>query len=152
MIVEYRRTMKRSNICLLISFLVSLNAFSQGRVVADIGNVRNDKGVCRACLFNNPSSFKGEAGEPFQCVAVGIKKSTAQVVFNNVPAGTYAMFVFHDANGNNKMDINFLGIPNEGYGASKNKLPFASAPTYNDNKFVVADKSFIRLKVRMRNL
>jgi uncharacterized protein (DUF2141 family) len=50
------------------------------------------------------------------------------------------------------MDVNFMGIPKEGYGASKNKLPFASAPTYNDNKFEVADKTVIRLKVKLRNL
>jgi uncharacterized protein (DUF2141 family) len=152
MIVGYIKNMKKSSIGIIILFLITQNAFSQSRVVADISNLKNNKGVCRACLFNNPASFKGETGDPFQCVAVVIKNLSAQAVFNNVPAGTFAMFVFHDANSNNKMDINFLGIPKEGYGASNNKLPFASAPAYNDNKFVVADKSLIKLKVKMRNL
>jgi uncharacterized protein (DUF2141 family) len=135
-----------------VYYLLSITAISQSRVVADISNVRNDNGVCRACLFNNAESFKGETGNPFQCVAVGVKNSTAQAVFNNIPAGNYAMFVFHDANKNNKMDVNFLGIPKEGYGASQNKLPFASAPSFQENRFVVTDKSLIRLKVKMRNL
>lgn len=144
--------MKNYIVCLVGASILSTVTYSQSRVVADISNIKNDKGVCRACLFNNPASFKGETGEPFKCVVVGVKNSTAQAVFNNVPSGTYAMFVFHDANSNNKMDVNFVGIPKEGYGASKNKLPFASAPAYNDNKFVVADKSIITLKVKMRNL
>jgi uncharacterized protein (DUF2141 family) len=152
MIVGYKNHMNKNSIFFIICFLLSINAFSQSRVVADISNVRNDNGVCRACLFNNPESFKGETGNPFQCVAVGVKNSMAQAVFNNIPAGTYAMFVFHDANKNNKMDVNFVGIPKEGYGASKNKLPFASAPSYNENKFIVADKSMVKLKVKMRNL
>jgi uncharacterized protein (DUF2141 family) len=83
---------------------------------------------------------------------VPVKSKTAQVFFNNVPAGTYAVFVFHDANTNNKMDKNFLGIPKEGYGASKNKLPFASAPSYNDNKFVVENKTITSLQIKIRNL
>ncbi|GEO11291.1 hypothetical protein SAE01_37870 [Segetibacter aerophilus] len=119
--------------------------------MADISNFKNDRGVCKACLFNNPSSFSGEGGEPFKCVTVGIKNGGAQAVFN-VPPGSYALFILHDANSNNKLDKNFLGIPKEGYGASKNKLPFAGAPTYRDNKFLVDDKSTVKLQVKIRNL
>lgn len=144
--------MKITGVFFIAVIVLTANAFSQGRVVAAIHNIKNDKGVCRACLFNNPASFKGETGEPFLCVGVQVKNSTAQVVFNNIPAGTYAMFVFHDANANNKMDLNFLGIPKEGYGASKNKLPFASAPSYDDNKFTITDKSIVRLIIKLRNL
>jgi uncharacterized protein (DUF2141 family) len=50
------------------------------------------------------------------------------------------------------MDKNFLGIPSEGYGASKNKLPFASAPTFKDNQFVVVNKVTVSIGIRLRNL
>jgi uncharacterized protein (DUF2141 family) len=60
--------------------------------------------------------------------------------------------VFHDENNNNKMDKNFLGIPKEGYGASKNKLPFASAPTFNDNMFMLKDGATGNVLIRLRNL
>ena len=132
--------------------LMSVIAFSQSKVVAVISNVRNDKGVCHACIFNNPASFKGESGSPFQCLAVPVKNLVAEAVFTNVPPGTYALFVFHDANTNQKLDKNFMGMPKEGYGASKNKLPFASAPAYNDNKFVVDGKTMVRLPIKLRNL
>jgi uncharacterized protein (DUF2141 family) len=132
--------------------LLSVVALSQGGVVAEISNIRNDKGICRACLFNNPSSFTGQTGQPFRCVAVRVKGQTARAVFTNVPAGTYAMLVFHDANSNLKMDKNFLGIPKEGYGASKNKLRFASAPSYEENKFGVDGRTTVQLQIRMRNL
>lgn len=144
--------MKKVICCTMGCFIFSIVAIGQNRIVADFSNLKNDKGVCRACLFNNPSSFKGEAGEPFQCVSVPVKNLTAQAVFNQVPAGTYALFVFHDANNNNKMDKNFVGIPKEGYGASKNKLLFASAPSYEENKFVLEKNTTVRLRVKMRNL
>jgi uncharacterized protein (DUF2141 family) len=132
--------------------LLSLSAAAQGRVVADISNFENNKGTCRACLFNDAASFTGEGGAPYRCVQVPVTGKKAQAVFDNVPAGTYALFVLHDANNNNKMDKNFVGIPKEGYGASRNKLPFAAAPTFVDNKFSVQNNSALRLSVRLRNL
>lgn len=144
--------MKKILACAVACFLLLSITFSQGRIVADISNLRNDKGVCRACLFNSPASFKGETGEPFQCVAAPVKNGIARAVFDNVPHGAYALFVFHDVNSNNKLDKNFIGIPKEGYGASRNKLPFASAPSYNENKFTVNDKTTVKLDVKIRNL
>ena len=138
-----------------ISLLVLFSQQSvhaQSKVIADISNFESNKGVCRACLFNSASSFKGESGDPVQCVQVAISNKRSQVQFDNVPAGSYAIFLFHDTNSNNKMDKNFIGIPKEGYGASQNKLPFASAPTYNENKFNVSNGSTVRLAIKLRNL
>lgn len=125
---------------------------AQANIIADISNFENDKGVCRACLFNSAASFKGESGSPVQCTQVTITNRRSQVQFNNIPAGTYAIFLFHDANINNKMDKNFMGIPKEGYGASLNKLPFASAPTFDENKFSVSNGTTVRLSIKLRNL
>ena len=137
---------------LFILLFWSAGAGAQGRVVAQITNFESSKGTCRACLFNTPASFSGEGGEPFKCVQAPVRNKTVEAVFENIPQGDYALFVLHDANNNNKMDKNFLGIPKEGYGASKNKLPFAAAPTFNENRFVVANNTTVRLSVKLRNL
>lgn len=135
----------------LIPFL-SLSAVAQGRVETEITNFENSKGSCQVCLFNDAASFTGEGGAPYRCVQVPVTGKKVQAVFEGVPAGTYALFVLHDANNNRRMDKNFMGIPREGYGASRNKLPFAAAPTFNDNKFTVQNHSAVRLSVRLRNL
>lgn len=149
--INFYKPVKRIFWFLVAVCLLSLAAVGQNRVVAEITNFKNDKGVCRACLFNTPSAFRGETGEPYKCVAVPVKNKIAQAVFD-VQKGTYALFVFHDENENNKMDKNFLGIPKEGYGASKNKLPFAAAPRYDENKFLVEDNRVVTLRVKLRNL
>lgn len=125
---------------------------AQSKIIAEISNFENDKGVCRACIFNSAASFKGESGNPVQCIQVPITNNRTQVQFENVPAGNYAIFLFHDTNKNNKMDKNFMGIPKEGYGASLNKLPFASAPTFDENKFSVSNGTTVRLSIKLRNL
>ena len=140
-----------------IGLFVSLYLFtnvglSQNEIVAGINNLKNNNGVCRACIFNNPSSFTSETAIPFKCITVPIKNQSATALFNDIPPGTYAMFVLHDENNNNKMDKNFIGIPKEGYGASGNKLPFASAPGYNDNKFIIEGNTTVKLFIKVRNL
>ena len=141
-------------ILIVVSFFLFIvnGVAAQSKVVAQIANFESTKGVCRACLFSTAASFNGEGGEPFKCVQVAVTGKTVQVVFEDIPAGTYALFVLHDANNNKKMDKNFLGIPKEGYGASKNKLPFAAAPSFHDNRFVVAPNATVRLTVKLRYL
>jgi uncharacterized protein (DUF2141 family) len=139
---------------ILWSFLLLIvgnEIMAQGSIAVTITNIENNKGVCKTCLFNNATAFGGN-GEAFRCADVSILNKKASVVFEAVPAGRYAIAVFHDANRNNKIDKNFLGIPSEGYGASKNKLPFASAPTFKDNQFAVVDKGTVNVGIKLRNL
>ena len=124
---------------------------AQGKIIVIITNIENNKGVCKTCLFANAASFAGK-GPALKCADAIIRNKKASHVFDGVPPGVYAIAVFHDENNNNKMDKNFLGIPKEGYGASKNRLPFASAPTFKDNQFEVPASSPININIRLRNL
>jgi uncharacterized protein (DUF2141 family) len=134
------------------SLLIFLgHAYGQGKIVVSITNLVNSKGACKTCLYDKASAFAGN-GSAIKCVDVPIKNKTASIAFDAVPKGIYAIAVFHDENGNNKMDKNILGIPKEGYGASKNKLPFASAPLFKDNQFELKEEQTIHLEIRLRNL
>jgi uncharacterized protein (DUF2141 family) len=128
------------------------NLAAQGTISVKISNLRNDKGHCIVCLYNNERSFRDKNGTPVKCISVVPKDGMAEVAFANVLADTYAVMVIHDANDNGKFDTNFLGIPKEGYGASRNNLPFAAAPRFDANKFVVQDKLTVHLAIRLRNL
>ena len=124
--------------------------FSSNTVIGNVTKFEDDEGICRACLFNSKESMEKEA--PVQCVEVKVVNKKAEFVFRNLPDGEYAIMLFHDRNGNGKMDTNFLGIPKEGYGASQNKLPFAAAPKFEANKFIVKGGVSIRLPIKLRNL
>lgn len=56
--------------------------------------------------------------------------------FANIPPGKYAMVVIHDENMNGKLDTNWLGVPNEGYGFSNNAKALLSAPSFSDASFL----------------
>ena len=132
-----------------IFFFVSLTIHAQNSVVVQVENLKNDKGVCRAYLFDQPEHFPGEVAKAIASKAVKITGNKALLIFENVLAGTYAISVIHDENNNDKLDTNFLGIPKEGYGASKNLLPTMSMPTFTENAFEVLNptqKLTIRIK------
>ena len=129
-------------------FFVS-EGWSQNKVAVNISNFDNNKGVCIVCLYDNAKAYAGK-GEPIRCLTVGIANKLATANFDNVAEGTYAISVIHDANSNKKFDKNFLGIPTEGYGASQNKLPFAAAPKFDENKFTVTAKSTTTSNIKLR--
>jgi len=58
--------------------------------------------------------------------------------FNDVPAGTYAVSIGHDLNGNRRVDTNFIGMPVEQWGVSNNARPFLRAPRFDEAAFQVA--------------
>ena len=132
-------------------FLLSVygTARSQGRVTVQVNNFENNKGSCIVCLYNKAGEFT-DKGKPVACSTVSIANRAATAAFSTVPTGAYAVLVIHDANNNRKFDTNFMGIPKEGYGASQNKLPFAAAPRFAENKFLVDENTAIHCNIRLR--
>jgi uncharacterized protein (DUF2141 family) len=122
---------------------------AQNKIVVQVTNFSNNKGSCIVCLYDNAKAYAGK-GDPLKCTTVSIANKTATANFDEVAEGTYAISVIHDANNNKKFDTNFLGIPTEGYGASQNKLPFAAAPKFDENKFSVSSNSVISSNIKLR--
>lgn len=52
-----------------------------------------------------------------------------------MPFGDYAITIFHDVNGNEDLDTNFIGIPKEPYGFSNNAKGSFGPPDYDASKF-----------------
>lgn len=72
--------------------------------------------------------------------------STAVELFGLMP-GEYALRLFHDENGNGKLDTNMLGIPTEGYAFSNNVYGSFGPPAFERQLFdLKRDK---RISVKM---
>ncbi len=52
-------------------------------------------------------------------------------VFSDLVAGRYAVAVFHDANGNEQLDADLLGIPSEPTGFSNDARGFVGPPSFD---------------------
>lgn len=58
----------------------------------------------------------------------------------DVPLGDYAVMVIDDVNNNGKLDTNWMGVPDEGCGASNGAKggPFGGPP-WSDAKFTLSE-------------
>ncbi len=75
---------------------------------------------------------------------------TTVVTLRDIAPGEYGVMVYQDLNSNDKVDSNFLGIPREPYGFSRDAKPFLSKPGFDDVKFtLVAGEN--RQTLRLQN-
>lgn len=63
---------------------------------------------------------------------------TVTLKIRDIPNGEYALAVFHDANGNDELDTNWLGVPKEKVAFSKAKMRPFGPPKYRDCAFTVS--------------
>lgn len=102
----------------------------------EIQNIKTVKGSVFIALFKAGSEFP--TGKPTEGKKVDATGQSVQTTFSVEP-GEYAVAVFHDENGNGKMDKGMFGIPKEPYGFSNNFRPKMSAPKFSDCQFTVGD-------------
>ncbi|HEV2566150.1 MAG TPA: DUF2141 domain-containing protein [Microvirga sp.] len=66
------------------------------------------------------------------------RSGTVELRIQNVKPGSYAIAVFHDINGNGKLDRSFIGLPNEPYGFS-NDVGRRGPPSFEAARIVVKE-------------
>lgn len=81
-----------------------------GDVVVEVTGVASSEGSVLCALHPEGSPFPG-TGPGVVTASAPADPGGAACRFADVAAGTYAIAVFHDANGNQELDTNFLGIP-----------------------------------------
>lgn len=83
----------------------------------------SDEGQIKFDLDNAADTFKPkEDGKPaFAKGRSPIKDKRVEYIFKDIPCGEYAVKLYHDANMNQNLDKNFIGVPKEQYGFSNCK-------------------------------
>jgi uncharacterized protein (DUF2141 family) len=85
-----------------------------------VEKVRNSKGLITAVLYaDNPETFL-KNGARIDRTRVEARQGETTLCLHAPAAGRYSVALYHDENGNKKLDQDFLGIPIEGYGFSQN--------------------------------
>lgn len=120
---------------IFLNFLTPEEAQEKGDLKVTITNIESNEGKIRAVLFKGKNGFPDEKEKAFRSASVDAQTGKSTLIFENIPFGEYAISLLHDKNGNGKMDFNFIGYPQEGYGISNNKNPGLSMPKYEDAHF-----------------
>jgi uncharacterized protein (DUF2141 family) len=102
---------------------------------AEIVGLRNDNGRVGCSLFNDAKAFPRDDSKMFRHVWAPIHGGRALCQFPGIPAGQYAMVVFHDENGDGEFNQNAFGMPEEGYGFSRDAAALFDAPGFDAASF-----------------
>lgn len=120
----------------LFSLVIYAGDNQKSRLVVKINGLKNDQGNVKVALCNSPENYKDDRS-PYKAAIIEIQKNQAIAIFENLPAGSYAIKAFHDENNNDDFDTNFLGIPKEDYGFSNNAKGLFGPPSWNAAKFIL---------------
>jgi uncharacterized protein (DUF2141 family) len=125
------------------SFAVATSASSDepAAVGTEVGKLtvvpvglEKDAGSVMVKLASSEADF--ESGTvAFRSAIVKVENKQAVAVFEDVPYGEYAIKIFHDEDGDEKLDTNFVGFPKEKFGFSNDALGRFGPPSYEQARF-----------------
>lgn len=125
-------------------FLLPLFCLSQHTLTVRAEGLKSSKGLVAVGVYNTADTFL-EDGKTFTGVFEPAKEGTTTILIHDLPAGTYAVSIFHDENGNKKLDTNFMGIPKEPVAFSKAKMKTFGPPGFEECAFDLKGDLEIRI-------
>lgn len=102
-------------------------------VTVTVGNIANPGGTLLLGAYASADGWLGPDPAARVSATVPARVPDAGIRLElRLPPGRYALSVFHDRNGNRRLDTNFLGIPKEQSGASNDAPARLGPPKFGD--------------------
>jgi uncharacterized protein (DUF2141 family) len=128
----------------LVILMCLVSAWGQTLTIS-ITNIKNSKGQIAVALYKEEKDFMKKHW------LIKVAKANTGMVelnFDTIPAGFYAISVMHDANNNDKLDSNLIGIPKEGFGFSNNAMGKFGPPSFEKAKIKVISETQISIAMK----
>jgi uncharacterized protein (DUF2141 family) len=118
-----------SKVAALLLLPIALAAAAEDLTV-ELQHVTPNAGPVMVAVYDKAENFpapgKGLAGQ-----SIEVHGDSAVAVFHGLAAGRYAVAAYQDLNRNGKFDKNFLGLPTEPYGFSKDARGSLGPPSFD---------------------
>ncbi len=114
-----------------------------GQLCVDVTGFEQTQGQVMIALHDQAQDFSGD-----KALRQGrVSPQAAHWCTTDLPNGTYAIKLFHDANDNGALDTNLLGIPKERYGFSNNPKGLGPA-SFEAARFSVSGDTQLHIELR----
>ena len=133
-------------ILLMFIFVVYTSNAQNCKLHIEIKGFEEIRGKLSIGLFNDPVGFPKNRENRW---GVNIDITDTLIVCNidSLHPGEYALAIYHDENGNGKLDSNFFGMPTEDYVFSNYAKGTFGPPSFEDAKFKLTDSLDIHLEL-----
>lgn len=127
-------------LCAVLVFAnLPASAFAQPScpgIHVNVLDIRNSTGAVACALFESPEGFPAEFMQfATRIMVIRVRARQARCDFEDIAPGRYALAVIHDENMNGKLDMNWIGIPTEGYGFSNDVTASLGPPSFSAASF-----------------
>lgn len=119
-----------------------------GSLEIQVTGIKSEHGKIILDVFSSKEGFPIQTDNALRRLKASILNGRAAFKVPDLKSGEYAFALIHDENGNNKLDLNFIGIPKEGAAASRNAKGFISPPSFEQAKFRI-DSSEVKMTIMM---
>lgn len=106
-------------------------------IAVEMTGFHSDRGVALVALFTSAKGFPDDSSKAYLRRSAAIRNGKARVLLRRLPPGTYAIAVLHDEDGDKKMRTSALGLPKEGYGASRDARGRFGPPRFEDARLAL---------------
>ncbi len=103
-------------------------------VTVNVEGFKKQQGAIMAALVD-ANGYKG--GKPVQARKVDVDGDVVILTFSDLPAGEYAVRMFHDVNSDGQMNANAFGMPTEPFAFSNNAVGTMGPAPWSKAKFTV---------------
>lgn len=116
----------------LTALVLMVSNASAAELTIDIKGILSDKGDIHVALYDSAATWMKKQVNGHKIAA---KKDSVTLTIKDLPPGEYAISMYHDENGNGKMDSNVIGIPIEPYAFSNDAMGSFGPPKFEQAKF-----------------
>lgn len=128
----------------IVPLLWFSQAMAQHTITVEVHKVPQSEGKVSVALYDSADTFlKFDA--VYAAESTDAIKGTIQVVLKDIPKGTYAIALFYDKNGNDKLDTNWMGIPKEKVAFSEAKMKLFGPPNFKECAFELQQDSTLSI-------
>ena len=121
------RPIRRVKAAIALALVVGLPVEAQPPSASDgasdltvqITGIRNLQGEVRLALYLSREAY--ETREPDAVRVEAVSSARASARFEGLPAGSYAVLLYHDVDGNGRMTRGAFGLPSEPYASSSGR-------------------------------
>ena len=120
---------------IMVTFISSFSSQQAGERLTlklTVSNIKNAVGDMYIAVYADEATYMKDR---FAEAIAPIETEGTLDVEIKIPKGTYAITIFHDENGDAKLNTNFVGIPKEPFGFSNNPKMMFGPPNFKEASF-----------------
>ncbi|MEA5516029.1 DUF2141 domain-containing protein [Nodularia sp. UHCC 0506] len=137
---------------LSISFVQTVNAEPTATLTVVVKGISSQKGEICMGIYSRAKGFPMSTEDVLKSACVQPQGNTLTHIFSGLKPGTYAVAVVDDQNGDRKLNKDFIGIPKEGFGLSRNPTVSIATgtPSFYDASFILMQNQNTKINILMK--